>query len=88
MFNVSNPNGIRKADGTLFRVGDDVSTIASQNEAGGALPLNSHIASPRIRQPYADQYSLGWSHQLDAATVIDIDYVHSRRVATSAGVSS
>jgi outer membrane receptor protein involved in Fe transport len=77
VFNVSNPNGIRKADGTLFRVGDDVSTIASQNEAGGALPLNSHIASPRIRQPYADQYSLGWSHQLDAATVIDVDYVHS-----------
>ena len=27
-------------------------------------------ASPRIRQPYADQYSVGWSHQLDAATVV------------------
>ena len=71
------PAGIRKADGTFFRVGDPISTIQSQNEAGGALPLNSHIASPRIRQPYTDQYSVGWSHQLDAATVIDIDYMHS-----------
>jgi Carboxypeptidase regulatory-like domain/TonB dependent receptor len=77
IFSVTDPEGIRKADGTLFRVGDPIDTIASQNEAGGALPLNSHIASPRIRQPYADQYSIGWSHQLDAATVVDVDYVHS-----------
>ncbi len=77
VFTVTNAAGIRKADGTFFRVGDAISTIQSQNEAGGALPLNSHTASPRIRQPYSDQYSLGWSHQLDAATVIDIDYMHS-----------
>ena len=77
IFSVTNPTGIRKADGTFFRVGDNVSTIAHLNEAGGALPLNSHIASPRIRQPYADQYSIGWSHQLDAATVVDVDYMHT-----------
>jgi hypothetical protein len=77
VFNVSNPAGIRRADGQLFRVGDPISTIEHLNEAGGALPLNSHVASPRIRQPYADQYSLGWSHQLDDATVVDIDYMHS-----------
>ncbi|HSC29924.1 MAG TPA: TonB-dependent receptor [Vicinamibacterales bacterium] len=77
VFNVNNPNGIVRSDGAFFQVGDPISTIESQNEAGGALPLNSHIASPRIRQPYSDQYSAGWSHQLDAATVVDIDYVHS-----------
>jgi outer membrane receptor protein involved in Fe transport len=77
VFSVSNAAGIRKADGTFFRVGDPISTIESQNEAGGALPLNSNTASPRIRQPYSDQYSIGWSHQLDSATVIDIDYMHS-----------
>jgi outer membrane receptor protein involved in Fe transport len=77
IFSVTNPQGIRRADGQLFRVGDPVSTIESQNEAGGALPLNSHIASPRIRQPYSDQYSIGWSHQLNEATVFDVDYVHS-----------
>jgi len=77
IFNVHNVNGIIKNNGQPFHVGDDPATIASQNEAGGALPLNSHIASPRIKQPYADQTSFGWSHQLDAATVIDVDYVHS-----------
>jgi len=77
VFSVRNTEGIRKADGTFFRVGDDISTIASQNESGGALPLNSHIASPRIRQPYSDQFSIGWSHHLAEGTVFDVDYIHS-----------
>jgi outer membrane receptor protein involved in Fe transport len=77
IFSVTDPNGIRRADGSLFRVGDNPATIAHLNEAGGALPLNSHVASPRIRQPYADQYSVGWSRQLDGATVVDVDYIHS-----------
>jgi hypothetical protein len=77
IYSVTNTNGIRRTDGSLFKVGDPISSIAQPNEAGGALPLNSHIASPRIKQPYADQVSVGWSHQLDAATAIDIDFVHS-----------
>jgi hypothetical protein len=77
VFDVINTSGIKNPDGSLFKVSDPVSNIAGQNEAGGALPLNSHNASPRILQPYADQGSVGWSHQLDAATVVDIDYVHS-----------
>ena len=40
--------------------------------------MNTHIASPRIKQPYADQLSVGWSRQLDSATAIDIDYVYSK----------
>jgi outer membrane receptor protein involved in Fe transport len=78
IYQVTNSNGIRKTDGTLFKVGDAISSIAQPNEAGGALPLNSHIASPRIKQPYADQVSVGWSHQLDSATAIDVDFVHSK----------
>jgi len=78
VFSVTNSNGIRKTDGTLFRVGDPISSIAQPNEAGGALPLNSHIASPRIKQPYADQVSFGWSHQFDLATAVDVDFVYSR----------
>jgi carboxypeptidase family protein/TonB-dependent receptor-like protein len=77
IYSVTNTSGIKKTDGTFFHVGDPVTSIAQPNEAGGALPLNSHIASPRIKQPYADQVSFGWSHQLDAATAVDIDYVHS-----------
>jgi len=78
IFSVTNPTGIVRSDGQLFHVGDPISTIESQNEeAGAALPLNSHIASPRIRQPYSDQFSIGWSHQLNAATAVDVDYIHS-----------
>ena len=77
VYSVTNSNGIRTSTGAFFKVGDNVNTIAQPNEAGGALPLNSHIASPRIKQPYADQVSFGWSHQLDATTAIDVDYVHS-----------
>jgi hypothetical protein len=77
IFSVTDPEGITRNDGQPFHVGDPISTIQSQNEAGGALPLNSHIASPRIRQPYSDQFSIGWSHQLNAATAVDVDYVHS-----------
>ena len=77
IFSVSNSSGITKADGTFFKVSDPISTIASQNEINtNSLPLNSHVASPRILQPYAMQSSFGWSHQLDAATVFDVDYVH------------
>jgi hypothetical protein len=76
-FAVNNSNGIKNPDGSFFKVSDPISNIAGLNEAGGALPLNSHIASPRIKQPYSDQTSIGWSHQLDAVTAIDVDYVHS-----------
>jgi hypothetical protein len=78
VYSVTNSNGIKKADGTFFKVGDPITSIGQPNEAGGALPLNSHIASPRIKQPYADQLSVGWSRQLNAATAIDVDYVYSK----------
>jgi Carboxypeptidase regulatory-like domain/TonB dependent receptor-like, beta-barrel len=76
VFEVNNASGIRNPNGTFFSVNDPVSNIEALNEAGGALPLNRHVASPLIKQPYTDQISVGWSHQLDAATVVDIDYVH------------
>jgi hypothetical protein len=78
IFAVNNSNGIRNPDGSFFRVSDSISNITSLNEINTAvLPVGAEVASPRIRQPYNDQYSAGWSHQLDAATVIDVDYVHS-----------
>jgi outer membrane receptor protein involved in Fe transport len=76
VFEVNNANGIRNADGSFFSADDPISNIEEQNEAGGALPMNRHVASPRLEQPYTDQISAGWSHQLDAATAIDVDYIH------------
>jgi outer membrane receptor protein involved in Fe transport len=76
VFEVNDANGIKNPDGSFFRVTDPIANIEDQNEAGGALPVNRHVASPRLKQPYTDQISFGWSHQLDAATVLDVDYVH------------
>ncbi|MCA1649935.1 MAG: TonB-dependent receptor, partial [Acidobacteria bacterium] len=77
IFSVSNTGGIRNPDGSLFTFGQPVSNIASQNEADPTNLLNSHIASPRIKQPYARQASIGWSHQVGASIVVDVDYVHT-----------
>jgi hypothetical protein len=75
IFTVSDQNGIKNPNGTFFKVSDPISNIASQNEAG-ALPMGSHVASPRILQPYTMQTSAGWSHEFNPTTVVDIDYVH------------
>lgn len=77
IFSVTDSGGIRNADGSFFRVGQPLSNIESQNEAGGALPLTGHIASPRIKMPYSHQASVGWSHELTPTMALDVDYIHT-----------
>jgi TonB-dependent receptor-like protein len=78
VFDVNNSAGIKNPDGSFFKVSDPISNIAALNEVNpNALPIEAEIASPRLRQPYNDQFSAGWSHQLNDATAIDVDYVHS-----------
>ena len=77
VFSVNNTAGIRKADGTLFHVGDPISTISGQNEADPTkIPLFGQVASPRLQQPYTRQANIGWAHQLSASTALTVDYVH------------
>jgi hypothetical protein len=76
VFFVSNPAGIRKADGSFYTSADPISSIASQNEVDPTLaPVFGQVASPRLEQPYTRQTNLGWSHQLDSATAVTVDYV-------------
>jgi outer membrane receptor protein involved in Fe transport len=76
VFFVSNPAGIRKADGSFYTAADPISTIASQNEVDPTLaPVFGQVASPRLEQPYTRQTNFGWSHQLDSATALTVDYV-------------
>jgi len=76
VFFVSNPAGIRKADGSFYTSADPISSIASQNEVDPTLaPVFGQVASPRLEQPYTRQTNLGWSHQVDSATAITADYV-------------
>ena len=77
IFSVNNTAGIRKADGTLFRVGDPISTIQSQNEADPTrIPLFGQVGSPRLEQPYTRQANIGWAHQLTNSTALTADVVH------------
>jgi hypothetical protein len=75
VFTATNTSGLRNPDGSFFRVGQPLSNLASQNEAGG-LPLFGQWVDPRLEQPETSQVSLGWSHQLSADTVVTTDYVH------------
>ena len=69
--------GILNADGTLFRVGQPIANIASQNEVNPAGPFySSNVAAPGLRQPWTSQTSAGWSHELTPSTVLDVDYVY------------
>lgn len=73
-------SGIKNTNGTFFKVGDPVSGITSPNEIANPNGpfFNSHVASPRVLQPYTNQWSIGWSHQLTPSTVVDVDYVGTR----------
>lgn len=78
IFNVDNAAGIRNPDGSFYQVGQPISNIASQNQAGsGALPLIGQWVDPRLQVPYTRQLSLGWSHQLAASTVFTVDFVRN-----------
>ncbi len=75
-FNAIDPNGLRKPDGTFFRVGDPIAAIASLNQASG-LGLNNEVLSPLLEQPFTRQLSVGWSHQLDPSTALAADFIHA-----------
>lgn len=76
VFVANAPAGIRRPDGTFFRVSDPLSTIASQNLVNPNIPaLAGEVVSPRLEQPYTYQTNLGWARELDPATALTIDYV-------------
>jgi outer membrane receptor protein involved in Fe transport len=78
IFNVDNPSGIRNPDGSFYQVGQPISNIAGQNQANpNALPLIGQWLDPRLQMPYTRQTAFGWSHQVDASTVLNVDFVRN-----------
>jgi outer membrane receptor protein involved in Fe transport len=75
VFTANNTSGLRNADGSFYQVGQPLTNLASQNEAG-SLPLFGQWVDPELEQPETRQTSVGWSHELMANTVITADYVH------------
>ena len=68
--------GIRKADGTLFRVGDSLDTIRSQNQSVGTPPFGQYV-DPLLEMPYQIQTNAGWSHEITSDMVFNADLVYS-----------
>jgi hypothetical protein len=70
------PAGIRRPDGSFFRVTDPLSLIASQNLVNPNIPaLAGEVVSPRLEQPATSQVSLGWAREIDPLTWVSADYV-------------
>jgi Carboxypeptidase regulatory-like domain/TonB dependent receptor len=76
VLSVDNQAGIRNPDGSFYRVGQPLSNIQSQNQAG-ATPLFGQFTDPRLQMPYTRQASLGWSHEITPSMVVTIDAVRA-----------
>lgn len=74
IYSNTNSSGIRNADGTLFQVGQPLPA----NQLNARLPLPSHAASPRIKQPYTDQANLGFSKSLGGDYALEVDAVYAK----------
>ena len=76
VFSANNPAGIRRPDGTFFRVSDSLSVIAAQNQVNPNIPsLAGEVVSPRLEQPYTIQTNVGWAREIDPTTAVTVDYV-------------
>ena len=72
------PQGLRRPDGSFFRVSDPLSTIAAQNLVDPNMPsLAGEVFSPRLEQPYTVQTSFGYARELDPFTSLSVDYVRA-----------
>jgi hypothetical protein len=76
VFFAQSPTGLRRADGSLFRATDPLSSIAALNTVDRSLPpLAGQVVSPRLQQPYTRQGSLGLVHALGGSTTLTADVV-------------
>jgi outer membrane receptor protein involved in Fe transport len=77
VFSATSTTGLRNPDGSVYKVGESLDNLLSQNQVSGAALVGSWV-DPRLEQPYQLQTNVGWSHELTSNTVIGIDYVNSR----------
>lgn len=76
VFSAIAPTGLRKPDGTLFRITDPLSSIAGLNAISpNSPPTAGEVVSPRLQEPFSYQTSAGWSHEINRSTAFSADYV-------------
>jgi hypothetical protein len=76
VFSAASSTGLLKPDGTLFRVSDPISSIASLNGVSpDSPPTAGEVVSPRLQEPFSYQTNAGWSHEINSVTAFSADYV-------------
>ena len=73
-FLATDPNGLRKADGSLFTITDSIEDIRHLNTVAGPPPAGE-VVSPILEQPYTRQANVGWARQLGRTMTLTADYV-------------
>jgi len=73
VYNNNDSTGIRNPDGSLYQPGQPL----PPNQLPGAdVPPPNEIASPSLATPYSDQFSLGYSWQVNPWFGINVDAAH------------
>jgi hypothetical protein len=72
-YNNHNDAGIKNANGTFFQPGQPL----PPNQLPGAdIPPPNEVASPTLATPYSDQFSLGYSWQVNPWLGLNVDASH------------
>ena len=73
VYNVHDDNGIKNANGTLFQVGQP---LPPNQITGSQVPPPNEVANPNLATPYSDQFSLGYSWQVNPWLGLNVDGSH------------
>jgi hypothetical protein len=74
IYNVSDPNGIKNPDGSFFQPDDPLPP--NELPPGTGRAAENDVLSPDWKIPHTNQASIGFSHELNRDSAIDVDYVH------------
>jgi hypothetical protein len=75
IYSNTDSSGIKNADGSFYQVGQPLPP--NQLPSDLSRPNPSHVASPRIKQPFTDQANLGFAKALGRGFAVELDAVYA-----------
>jgi len=77
IYEVTDPNGIKNADGSFFQPGQPLPPCSAYPNATCGLSSSTpgEVASPNLKPPHTDQISLGYSWQVSPSVGLTADAV-------------